>query len=91
MFLEHWEALFEDLYSIVKDPTSLALVQFGAGASPLRVALRTGSTYGTGASASSGVRHRSNVAPSLNVDSGRGFGSPRRLRTICVKSAANTS
>ena len=30
------------LIEIVKDPTSQALVQFGAGASPLRVALRTG-------------------------------------------------
>ena len=27
---------------IVKDPTSWVLVQLGAGASPLRVALRTG-------------------------------------------------
>ncbi len=33
---------FQASYSIVKDPTSHALVQLGAGASPLRVALRTG-------------------------------------------------
>ena len=36
------ESLLAAIYLVFKDPTRQSLVQFGAGASPLRVALRTG-------------------------------------------------
>ncbi len=42
-------------FSIVKDPTKRVLVHFGAGASPLRVSLRTGFRHGTEASACGAV------------------------------------